>query len=114
MLEVGGHGLLFDVFAISVAIRRGPAVTTGVAATWQKHEESTFDEQGLTTAVIDRTWTIHVTDYALSGTAVDPRAGDRIQSPDGKTWECLRLEGRPAAELDSSGLHWEIHTKRVA
>jgi len=100
-------------FAVVVTLRRGPKSTANVSASWQKHETETVGDDGLTTVLMDRVWTVKVTDYLLGGQEVSPQPGDQFEAAEGDKWRCLAIDGKPAAELHGNGLYWDIRTKRV-
>lgn len=75
------------------------------------HGEMVENKPQATTVIIDRRWRIAVTAYLIAGSAVEPRAGDRLIDSDAVEWEVLPAS-IPAAVARVGG-DWEIATKRV-
>ena len=98
-----------------VAISRGEASTSGVAATWlsEGEEIQTQTRMGVKTSFIDREWVITKVAYVFDGSAVTPSAGDRLTDSGGTVWELMSQPNMPAVEPYGGGLQWLLRTKRI-
>jgi hypothetical protein len=108
--EVAAPNLL-TWFGVTVTIQRAAVTTAGVSALW-KQGETIVTDRGISTSIIDRVWQIAKDAYTISGSEVEPRAGDRIVSDDATEWEVLPASV-PAAVIVSGDYQWSISTKRV-
>jgi len=106
---------LRDHLGEAVAVSRGAASTSGVAATWisEGSEIQTQTRMGVKTSFIDREWVIPKTAYIISGSAVTPAAGDRLTDADGTVWELMSQPNMPAWEPYGGNLQWLLRTKRI-
>jgi hypothetical protein len=103
---------LRDAAGQTVAIKRATVTTSGVTAVVIDHGAMVETKAQAATAIIDRVWQIAKDAYTISGSEVEPRAGDRIVTDDATEWEVLPASV-PAAVIVSGDCQWSISTKRV-
>ena len=108
-----GLPMLDQQFGEPVTVQRGGASTTGVVASWTVQGEMLVSPDGVHTAVVDRVWLIRKTLYLISGTAVEPRTGDRLTDADGVVWEVLPSLAGAAVVGYGGGEEWEVKTKKA-
>lgn len=100
-------------FGETVSITRGTVTTTGVTASWSTQGAEVVSPDGQHTAIVDRLWIVAKTRYIVSGSAVEPRAGDRLTDADSQQWEVLPASVAPPAVSFAGGHEWKIATRRV-
>jgi hypothetical protein len=78
-------------------------------------EHAAADEQGNVTLVRSQDWLVAAADLVLGGETIEPRAGDRIVTAEGQTYEVLPGEGRDCFRASGRPyLRLRIFTKRIA
>lgn len=110
-------GQLNDHAGLSVVYQRG-ASSVSITATATMHEYEVVDDDGFGIVMLSRDYIVHAADMILSGAEIAPRAGDRItETIQGVVcvFEVMALGQKHEYEpLDTDGLMWLIHTKKVA
>lgn len=110
-------GQLKDHAGLSVVYQRG-ASSVSITATATMHEYEVVDDDGFGIVMLSRDYIVHAADMILSGAEIAPRAGDRItETIQGVVcvFEVMALGQKHEYEpLDTDGLMWLIHTKKVA
>ena len=111
-------GKLQSSAGISVVYQRGATQSGTIIATPSQHEYEVMGLDEMLTSVLSYDWTFTAADIAISGSAIQPRPGDRIVATVGSssnTYEVLPLKPRPCFErLDAFGTMTLVHTKLVA
>lgn len=100
-------------FGETVTLARGAVTTTGVTASWTTQGAEVVSPDGQHTALVDRYWLIAKSRYTVSGSAVEPRTGDRLTDADSHVWEVLPASVVQPAVSFAGGHEWKIATKRV-
>lgn len=100
-------------FGGSFSLTRGAATTTGVAAIVAVRSYDAIDGNGIAQVYESIDLDMPKASYAIDGSAVDPRSGDRLTSG-GETYEVLPIPGRHCFEVGVDGRTITVHTKRVA
>lgn len=100
------------VFGGVVTIRRGTVSTTGVTAQKFLGERTMETGDGGTLKFYGAAWVIAKSEYAFSGTASEPRNGDRIIDG-GEIWEVTPIEGIAEVSEQPGAEEWLIMTKRI-
>ena len=98
----------------AVAITRGANSTENVTASWCAQDEQTDTTNEQHTLHVDRYWFVKKTAYQISGSAVEPRTGDRLTDAAGRIFEVLPAKTIPPVVSYGGGNEWKIATKEVA
>lgn len=97
-----------------VSITRGANTTAGVTASWAAQAYKVVTTDATHTSVVDRYWFVRQSAYEVSGSAVEPRTGDRLTDEAGEVWEVLPARVTPPVVSYAAGDLWKIATKRVS
>lgn len=110
-------GQLKTAGGVSVVYQRG-AASVSVVAIPSMHEYEVVDDEGFGIVMLSRDYIVHAADMIISGSEIAPRAGDRItETIQGVVcvFEVMALGQKHEYEpLDTDGLMWLIHTKKVS
>ena len=111
-------GKLQSSAGVSVVYHRGATQSGTITATPSQHEYDVIGTDDMLTSVLSYDWTFTAADIAISGSAIQPRPGDRIvASVNGvsQTYEVSPMKPKPCFErLDTSGILLFVHSKLVA
>lgn len=99
-------------FGGSFSLTRGAATTTGVAAIVATRTYDVIDADGIPQAFEAIDIDMPKASYAIGGSVVDPRSGDRLTSG-GKAYEVLPIPGRNCFDVGVDCRTITVHTKRV-
>ena len=102
-----------QVFGDTVTIRRGTVNTSDVTAQKFLGERTLETSDGGTIKFYGAAWVVTKAAYVFSGTASEPRNGDRIVEGGGAIWEVTPIEGIAEVAEQPGGQEWLIMTKRV-
>lgn len=109
------ESVFFDTneFAKPVTIKRGQSETADVAAKVVNREYETVEEDGIVTLTRVHDFDFIATQYAIRGSQVEPRTGDRIVNAAGEIFEVSPIAGQQVFQPTASGRVIRVHTKRV-
>jgi len=113
LMEYSGSPMLDQHFGEVVSITRGSNTPTGVIASWVSQDAMTVTTDGKHTSIVDRFWFVKQSLYKVSGSAVQPRTGDRLTDAAGRVWEILPAKVTPPVVDYAAGDYWKLATKQV-
>ena len=111
---------LETVFGVDVQFLRGANTTDAFRATWQSVEYELMDDNGLTSKIAYRVFTLPMEAVIVNGARVEPRDGDRVRlledcgNGDSGEFELMPAGKLPSCQLVGGGERWFVRTKKVA
>ena len=101
-------------FAVAVSVTRVAATTAGIAAIVATRSYDLVGDDVTVTSVQSWDFDIIATTYKISGSQVNPQAGDRITTAAGSLYEVMPITGKQCFEpTDGDGSLIRVHTKRI-
>lgn len=101
-------------FGVSVFFVRGGLLTPEFTARRGDRDYTAIDtEYGIEVTVTMRDFLLPVAGLLIDGDPIEPRTGDRIIAGD-ETFEIQPPDqSKPSVELQSGGIEWLVHTKKI-
>jgi hypothetical protein len=112
LLEDYGSPVLDDGFGVSVILKRRTKLSVAFTATWQDMQYQVVDEDGMQTIISARVWVFEVGAAVIDGSAVEPRAGDRIVEGS-QEFDIAQVADQPAVQLMPGDFRYRVHSNRV-
>ena len=91
--------------------------SVSLSATVDTDQPEVVDSMGIPVKIVDRSYVFTASDLAFSGTAFEPRVGDRITETIAgsvEVYEVMPIDKKPPFERTPHGASVKVHTKRVS